>query len=106
MLRVVALGELEDGALALLREPDDRAQLQRFGPLHLVQQPWRRDTGQVRARGGVDVERRVGMALEKRRRDLEVDLTLDRALDDARLVLAGREQGDLARLEDRRHTHR
>ena len=46
------------------------------------------------------------MALEERRGDLEVDLAFDGALDDARLVLAGGDDRDLARLENRRDAHR
>ena len=46
------------------------------------------------------------MTLQKRRRDLDVDLAFDRALDDARLVLAGRDDRDLARVENRRDAHR
>ena len=106
VLRVVALRELEDRALGLLRQPDHGANLQVFGPLHFVEQPRRGDAREVGTRGAIDVERRLGMALEERRGDLEVDLALDRPLDDARLVLAGGEQRDLARLEDRRDAHR
>jgi hypothetical protein len=44
--------------------------------------------------------------LEERRSDLEVDLALDGAPDDRRLVLAGGDDHDLARGEDRRDAHR
>ena len=46
------------------------------------------------------------MVLEKRRRDLDVDLTLDGALNDRCLVLARRQNRDLAGLENRRDAHR
>src|SRR5688500_4967500 len=52
------------------------------------------------------MERRRPMALEERRRDLKVNLALHRAPDDQRLVLAGGEDRNLPRIEDRGHAHR
>ena len=43
-------------------------------------QPRRLDARQLGARGAIDVERRVRMALQERRRDLDVDVAFDRAL--------------------------
>ena len=74
--------------------------------MHLVDQPRRLDARQLGAGGAIDVERRVRMPLEERRRDLDVDLAFDGALDDARLVLAGRDDRDLTRVENRRDAHR
>jgi hypothetical protein len=54
----------------------------------------------------IDIKRRVRMSLEKRCGHLDVDLSLDGAPDDARLVLAGRDDRDLARVENRRDAHR
>src|SRR4051812_43046642 len=103
MLRIIALLELEDGALRLLRQPHYRAQLERLRPVHLVQQPRRGDAREVRTSRAVDIEGRLRVPLQERGGNLEVDLALDRALDDARLVLAGGEQRDLARVEDGGH---
>src|SRR5688500_19671614 len=46
------------------------------------------------------------MLLQERRRHLDVDLTLDSPLDDSCFVLTGREDDDLARVENRRDAHR
>ena len=90
----------------LLRQPDHRAHDQLLRPLHFVDQPRRLDARQLGAGGAVDVERRVRMALKERRRDFDVDLAFDGALHDGRLVLAGRDDRDLARVENRRDAHR
>src|SRR5262249_5180281 len=52
------------------------------------------------------VERRVGVPLEECRGDLDVDVTLDGALDDTGLVLTRRNDRDLSRIENRRDAHR
>ena len=57
-------------------------------------------------RRAVDEEGGVRVPLKERRRHLEVDLSLDGAAHDRRLVLARREDRDLARLENRGDTHR
>ena len=106
MLGVVVLGELEDRLPGLVGEPHDGAHGQLGRPLDAAEQPGRRLAGQGRGRGAVDVERRVRVALQERRRHLVVHLALDGAPHDRRLVLAGGEDQDLARLEDRGHPHR
>ena len=103
---VVALRQLENGPLRLLGEPHDRADLERLGPADFVQQPRCGNARQLRARRLIDVKGRVGMALQKGRRDLEVDVAFDRPPQNRRLVLARGEQGDLARIENGRDAHR
>ena len=64
-----------------------------------------RVSGQLRCGGRIQVDGRIRVLLEKRGCDVRVDIPLDRALDDERLVLAGGDEGDLLRLEDRRDPH-
>ena len=75
-------------------------------PVHGAEEPGRRLARERRRGGAVDVEGGVRMALEERGRDLVVHLALDRPTHDGGLVLAGREDEDLAGLEDRGDAHR
>ena len=91
----------------LVREPDDRADHQLAASTRTA--PSSQGVaiaGEVGGRRAIDVERGVRVALQERRRDLVVDLALDRPADDRGLVLAGGEDHDLARLEDRGDAHR
>ncbi len=106
MLGVVALRELEDRLAGALGQPDYRAYNQLRRPFHLVQQPRCGDSRQIRRGGPIDVERRIRMPLEKRRRHFKVDLTLDRAPYDRSLVLSGGQNEDLARLQNGGDSHR
>src|SRR6185312_3545030 len=56
--------------------------------------------------GAIEVERRVRVRLEEGRRHLDVDVALDGAANDARLVLAGSDDRDLARVENGGDAHR
>jgi hypothetical protein len=100
------LSQLQNRLACLLREPHHGAHGERRRPLHFVEQPRRREPREIGGRGAIDVERRVRMLLQKSRRDLDIDFTLDGTLDDACLMLPGRKDNDLARVENRRDPHR
>ncbi len=105
VLRIVRLGQLEDGLAGSQRQPDHCADSHVVVPLDFMQQPGRGNPGEFRRRGPVDVESRTGVLLEVGRCHLPVDLALDRPAHDGRLVLAGGEDGDLARFHDGGDTH-
>ena len=105
MVGVVTLGQLENGLASLFGEPDDRAKHQRFSPVDFVEQPWRLEPRQLGRGRVIEVEGRVRVSLEKGRGHVDVDLALDRPPHHGRLVLAGREDRDLARVEDGGDAH-
>ena len=71
-----------------------------------MQQPGRLAAGQLGGGGAVQVDRGARMLLQIGRRHRAIDLSLDRAAHDRGLVLAGRQERDLAGLHDRAHAHR
>ncbi len=106
MVAVVGVVELEDRLAGRLADPHHRLDLAPARPVDLAQQPRRLPAGQFG--GGRDVEMNGGvrMLLQVGRGDRTVDVALHRPTHDRRLVLAGRDQRDLARLEDGRDPHR
>src|SRR5689334_6932876 len=106
MIRVVALRELEDRLVRLLGQPDDGANRQLRRPLDFIDEPRRGNARELGAGRAVDVERGIWMALQERCSHLDVDVALDGAPDDAGLVLACGENGDLSRIDDGRDAHR
>src|SRR5688500_6516434 len=106
VLGVVALRHLQNGLSRLLRQPDDGPDGELRRPLHLIEEPGCREAGEIGSGGPVDVEGRVRMLLKERGGDLDVDLPFDGAANDAGLMLAGRENEDLARVHDRGDAHR
>jgi hypothetical protein len=106
MLDVVLAREFQNRVTGAQAEPDHRAFRHLVRPGHFIDEPRCPDARQIGRRGAVDVERRGGMPLEERCRDLQVNFALDRAPDDCCLVLSGGEDDDLAGTEDGRDTHR
>ena len=106
VVAVVDRGEAQDALPRLLGEPEHRLHLELGRPLDLSDQPRRPDARELSGRGRVQVDGRVRVLLQVRRGDVRVDVPFDRAADDPGLVLAGRDQRDLPRLEDRRDAHR
>ncbi len=105
VVAVVRGGEPQHGFPDALRQPRHRLDFALRGPLDLTHQPRGGDAGQVRGCGGVEVHRGVGVCLQEGRRDIGIDLSLDCPTDDSRLVLAGRDEGDLPCLQNRRDPH-
>ena len=106
VLRVVARRELEDRLPGLLGEPDHRALREGRRPLDVPQDPGGLDARQLRRGGAVEVGRGVGVTLQEGRGHVLGHFALDRAGHDLRLVLSGRDQRDLAGLENRGDPHR
>ncbi len=106
ILGIVLRRELQDRFARLLGEPHDGALGHRRRPLDVLEHPGRRDARQLAGRREIEIDGAVGVPLQERGGDVGLDLTLDGALHDRRLVLARRDQRDLARLEDRRDPHR
>ena len=102
----VAGVEPEDGLAGLLGQPDDGALGGLGRPLDALDQPRRLLTRELRGGRAVDVDRRVAVELEVGRRDLRVGRLLDGLAHDGRLVLAGRDQDDLAGVQDGANAHR
>ncbi len=105
MLGVIARRELEDCLASPLGQPHDGTHRHLRGPVHLVQEPGRGDACKLGRCRLVKVECCRRMTLEECRGHLAILRSLHRAADNAGLVLAGGEQGDLAGFEDRGHAH-
>ena len=106
MLGVIARRQLEHGFADPLREPHDRALDHRGRPVHALENPRRIDARQLGGGGEVEIDGHALVALQERRGDVGRDFAFDRARHDPRLMLAGREQGDLFGVENRGDTHR
>ncbi len=106
MLGVVARGQFEHRFAALVREPDDRALDHGGRPFDPLENPWRLDPRELRGRGEIEIDRDALMALQEGRCHVGRDLAFDGAHHDPGLVLAGREQRDLFRVENRGDAHR
>src|SRR4051812_2843495 len=105
VLAVVVLVQLEHRFARNLSEPDYRIDLTRTRPFDFTDDPRRSDTGEIRGGREIDVEDGVRVLLEVGSGDIWIGLALDGAPDDGRLVLAGGDESDLARLHDARDAH-
>ena len=101
MLGVIARRQLEHGLPAPFREPHDRPLDHRGRPLDALENPRRLDAREVGGGGQVEIAGDALVALQERGGNVGRDVAFDRARHDRRLVLAGREQGDLFGIEDR-----
>jgi hypothetical protein len=102
----VLVGQLEDGLVGEAGEPDRRRANGRLIPFDGTEHPGRFQPGQLGGRRPVEVHARVGVLLEKARRDRRADRSLHRPGDHRGLLLAQRQQHDPAGPQNRAHAHR